>query len=116
MVFPSGPVRAHGLERPFDSRQLASWVVFGLFIVAFFVLYSPVHTGAAGITMSCLYALMMLATLCTAWRAMHIDPSDRGALAKRMGNAAPIETTPERKNFCYHCEAYVNQRSKHCRR
>eukprot|EP00324_Dicrateria_rotunda_P009838 CAMPEP_0206178270 /NCGR_PEP_ID=MMETSP1474-20131121/63738_1 /ASSEMBLY_ACC=CAM_ASM_001110 /TAXON_ID=97495 /ORGANISM="Imantonia sp., Strain RCC918" /LENGTH=66 /DNA_ID=CAMNT_0053590645 /DNA_START=18 /DNA_END=215 /DNA_ORIENTATION=+ len=28
----------------------------------------------------------------------------------------PTDAVAEKKNYCYHCEAYVNRRSKHCRR
>jgi len=110
-------VRNHGFERPLDSRQVASWVVFAVFMAFFFVLYAVVHTGAVGITLTVLYALTAVAGAFSGWRAMRIDPSDEGALAKRSG-VVPVAppSSAERKNYCYHCEAYVNVRSKHCRR
>eukprot|EP00966_Prymnesium_polylepis_P190867 4423359-Prymnesium_polylepis.1 len=111
-------VRNHGFERPLDSRQVASWVAFGFFVISFFVLYTPVHTDAVGIVLTCLYAVCAVLVYYTAWRAMRTDPSDLGSLAKRTGAPMlqPASAAAERKNYCYHCEAYVNQRSKHCRR
>ena len=110
-------VRSHGFESPLDTRQVSSWFAFGLFLVSFFVLWTPIHTGAGGVTLTCLYAVSAVATIFTGWKAMRIDPSDQGALAKRTGTTilTPAAAS-ERKNYCYHCEAYVNQRSKHCRR
>ena len=111
-------VRKHGFEPPLDSRQVVSWFAFGAFLIFFFVLYTPVHTDAVGITLTCTYAICAVSTFYTAWQAMHIDPSDEGALAKRTGVmvVTPAAAAAEPKNYCYHCEAYVNRRSKHCRR
>ena len=113
----AGKSRRHGFESPLDTRQVASWFAYGLFLAAFFILYTPVHTDAAGVVLTSLYALFAVSTFCTAAQAMRVDPSDQGSLAKRTGTAvlAPAAAT-ERKNYCYHCEAYVNLRSKHCRR
>lgn len=117
MVMVGMGVRNHGFERPLDSRQVSSWITFSLFLAAFFVLYSIVHTDTVGIALTCLYSVCTVATIYTGWRAMYTDPSDRSALDKRTGKMTAIpESAAERKFFCHRCEAYVNQRSKHCKR
>ena len=113
-------VRKHGFERPFDTYQVISWVVFGLYVVAFATLYVPLHySDAEGVALICLYVLLAIATFVSAERTMHIDPSDVCVVIKRKAEAAhvpPPPLPPGATNFCYLCESNVRKRSKHCRR
>ena len=111
-------VRQHGFQRPFAVHQIASWVFYALFLATFFVLYSPVYVDTLGFVWSGLYTVLALATCGFAVLAMLADPTDPGVLAKRSGQAAlsAASAVAEKKNYCYHCESYVNRRSKHCRR
>tara|TARA_B100000524_G_C23618059_1_gene358677 strand:- start:598 stop:726 length:129 start_codon:yes stop_codon:yes gene_type:complete len=41
MAFVADGRRRHGLERPFDPHQVGAWVVFGIVLILFYVLYPP---------------------------------------------------------------------------
>jgi len=111
-------IRTHGFERPFDVHQAASWYVMGSFAIIFFVLYSPIEVGPAGITVDCLYGLFIALTVFFGVMSMSIDPSDDGAIKARNSTASmPAEPPPPNAtNHCGLCDAYVLKRSKHCRR
>jgi hypothetical protein len=110
-------MRLHGFERPYDSHQVASWVAYVYLLACFFVLYTPLHTDALGVALSCVYALAAAWIAVVAYRCTKMDPSDPGVLAKRTGaaNVAAGAAAGSAQNFCVFCEAHVNQRSKHCR-
>ena len=112
-------VRTHGFERPLDPHQVGSWIAFGLFAVAFFVIYTPVHTDAAGIVCSALYVILGLATILSGLWVMRTDPADPGLVAKLAAERTGTDFPPvsaEAVNYCYLCEVNVRKRSKHCRR
>ena len=74
-------VRIHGFQWPLDPHQVSAWVGFGLFAVAFFTLYTPLHTNAGSVIATVIYANTVAATIVTAVCAMHSDPSDPGLVA-----------------------------------
>ena len=92
---------------------------FGLFAVAYFVLYAPIYTDAAGIACTVLYALTVAATVLSGYKCMRTDPADPNVLAKHaavLAGLPPPRPLGGAVNYCYLCEAHVNKRSKHCRR
>ncbi|KOO30467.1 dhhc zinc finger [Chrysochromulina tobinii] len=119
MVTPPD-VRSHGFERPLDAHQLSSWYFLALVVVSFFVLYTPVEVGAEGITVDCIYAILVCTTFYAGVMSMGIDPSDDGALKARKAAAAGLPDAepppPDATNHCGLCDAFVLKRSKHCRR
>ena len=110
-------MREHGFERPYDPHQVASWVAYVFLLACFYVLYTPLHTDAVGIALSCVYTLTAAWIAVVAYRCTKTDPSDPGVIAKRSGvaNVAAGASAGSAQNFCVFCEAHVNQRSKHCR-
>jgi len=108
-------VRLHGFQRPFDTHQVASWFVMGLYVVAFFTFYTPMEIGPTGITLDCLCAALAGLTVYAGAQSMSIDPADDGFHKAR--SATSLEPPPEKPICrCSLCEAYVQKRSKHCRR
>lgn len=97
--------RVNGFERPFDTHQVASWVVFALLIASFFVLYTPMHSNVVGLVLTAAYGVLAITVIWSAAKCMKVDPKDRGVAAD---GAA--------QHWCYYCEKQVNDRSKHCRR
>ena len=111
-----GISRRSGFELPLDLHQVGSWVVLVLIVTSFYTLYTPLHhQNAPSIALSCVYGVLVVATLVTGTECMRTDPADPGVLAKRAGveDAAAADGP---RNFCYLCEASVQKRSKHCRR
>lgn len=108
-------MRTHGFESPLDPHQFASFIAFGFLLACFYLLYTPLHTDAVGIALSCMYTVVAAMIAVTTYGCTKMDPSDPGVIAKRNGVAiAAVEGVAQ--NFCVFCEAHVNQRSKHCRR
>ena len=112
-------VRIHGFESPLDPHQVASWVLFGLFAIAYGTLYAPLYHDGGGITVTVFYCVFVVCTIYFGYWSMAIDPSDAGVIAKRAAERAgtvPPPAAPEAVNYCVLCEAHVCKRSKHCRR
>eukprot|EP00322_Chrysochromulina_rotalis_P019157 CAMPEP_0115865298 /NCGR_PEP_ID=MMETSP0287-20121206/19649_1 /TAXON_ID=412157 /ORGANISM="Chrysochromulina rotalis, Strain UIO044" /LENGTH=384 /DNA_ID=CAMNT_0003319805 /DNA_START=73 /DNA_END=1227 /DNA_ORIENTATION=+ len=89
-----------------------------LFVTVYFTLFAPIEVGPAGIAMDCLYVILMGLTVYNGVQSMRIDPSDDGAIDRRLSKGAGTIPQPPQgaTNYCSLCEAYVQKRSKHCRR
>ncbi|EOD40405.1 hypothetical protein EMIHUDRAFT_428789 [Emiliania huxleyi CCMP1516] len=108
--------RQHGLQRPFDSHQVGSWVLIGCFLGLFYGLYLPLHLNtAAGIALIALYSASAGSALVFGFLTTHTDAADPAVIAKRVG--PPTVSGPGAGiNYCYLCEVGVAKRTRHCRR
>jgi len=108
--------RQHGLQRPFDSHQVGSWVLIGCFLGLFYGLYLPLHLDtAAGIALIALYSASAVSALVFGFLTTHTDAADPAVIAKRVG--PPTVSGPGAGiNYCYLCEVGVAKRTRHCRR
>lgn len=114
--------RVHGFQAPYDSHQIGSWVVFGIFGIAHGVLYVPLRTDAAGIALTCLWGLMAIGTIAFNILAVSTDPSDpwlkakHSAAAQDPAAAAALAAANTNTHYCRMCDVKVHSTSKHCRR
>jgi palmitoyltransferase len=111
-------VRRHGLERPLDTHQVASWGVLLFFFAFFYSFYVPVHRDSVGIALTVLYSVSAVLATFFGLKTTGTDPADPNARAKREARRPtdPVPTPRAADNYCYLCEASVARRSKHCRR
>eukprot|EP00742_Colponemidia_sp_Colp-10_P007195 GILJ01007732.1.p1 GENE.GILJ01007732.1~~GILJ01007732.1.p1 ORF type:complete len:495 (-),score=64.66 GILJ01007732.1:461-1945(-) len=107
--------RTNGLQKPFHSLQVVTWIVFGINVVTFYIFYIPACTLAAQIALGVVYLILLALTLVTGVRVTSTDPIDRLVLEER---AHPPEHSPIENgslHFCYLCKTHVGKQSKHCR-
>eukprot|EP00743_Colponemidia_sp_Colp-15_P008551 GILK01009306.1.p1 GENE.GILK01009306.1~~GILK01009306.1.p1 ORF type:complete len:494 (-),score=42.34 GILK01009306.1:28-1509(-) len=107
--------RTNGLQKPFHSLQVVTWIVFGFNVVTFYIFYIPACTLPAQIALGVTYFTLLALTLVTGVKVTTTDPIDPLVLEER---ANPPEHSPienESLHFCYLCKTHVGRQSKHCR-
>jgi len=119
----------NGLTSPPHVFQVASWVLFALFLAGFYCLplpYAPFEGRLAG---GLVFALAALATAAAAASATSINPADEcifvedgaadaAGAAGAAGAGAHVRSRSRELRpghlFCYRCECQVKETSKHC--
>lgn len=123
---PGEFIRRNGFTQPFQIYQVASWVLFALDIVMFYLVVVPAVSVPVKAVFGILFGVSAIVLFVTACRCTSADPIDPLAFASGPW-AAPVEgETPEERQerietepaeatrSCTVCGG-VRERSKHCR-
>ncbi len=104
--------RKSGFEQPFDTLQIATWIIFPFILVHYFsFLYFLIWSAlAAKVILTIIFCCSAVATLYFAYKTCSIDPADDVLCHQSVAN--PNETE---QIYCYLCEVNVDSSSKHCR-
>ena len=120
-------MRNHGFERPYNTMQVATWILLPLLVIQFLIFASPVLPLAASIIVTVLFVgLACLAAHC-AYRTCMTNPID-DKLARHLRNkekegeddddvenggndAAAADPT----KYCWVCQTNVHEQSMHCK-
>lgn len=130
------PMKAHGCERPFNSLQIASWVSFMVFFLAYFLIQLPALDESSKVCIfdyllyflqigftavfltSCLAVVVLdlIATFSVPTDPMVLKERLFLALHKKFDAQAEIKDLKEGEQllFCYLCKAHCLEPSKHC--
>eukprot|EP00762_Andalucia_godoyi_P004758 ANDGO_03556.mRNA.1 putative protein S-acyltransferase 22 len=158
MTVEQQPVRQHGFQKPFDSLQLLSWFLFGLFALHFALTVSVALASGSSVVMCTVYGVLFAVCIGTDITCAIMDPADPNVKRyvyprRRVGkkyrssqisqdpesveNDVPYDSHNTRTGnestedgqatsrvdnrdlsqmlYCYLCDSYVLQGSKHCR-
>ena len=106
--------RVNGFERPFDTLQLLSWIMFSFMVFSFFLVVMPLEEDRSRlIAITVVYALLLLAVVLLAARTSALNPVDRTIDEKLQ--ATPRDVPTGDLLYCTYCKCKVHKRSKHCR-
>jgi len=129
-------MRNHGFERPYNTMQVATWILLPLLLAQFLIFASPVLPLAAAIPVTVLFVgLGCLAAHC-AYRTCMTDPID-DKLARHLrkegeGENKDVENGGGANNddgdddddsnnaddptkYCWVCQTTVHEQSMHCK-
>lgn len=118
---PEEFIRRNGFSRPLQLYQIASWVLFALNILLFYVVVVPAVSVSMAATTGTLFALSAAALGVFAYRCTVCDPVDPLAFSEAnpfQGNEsteeAAVGTDIHASMSCNVCGG-VQEKSKHCR-
>ncbi|XP_026191037.1 probable palmitoyltransferase ZDHHC1 [Cyclospora cayetanensis] len=123
---PGEFIRRHGFSRPLQAYQVASWAVFGLDILAFYLVVVPAVSVALKAVFGVLFGVSALALFCLAYFCTRADPIDplafmSGPWVPHVEGETPeerqirVETEPAAATRTCNICGGVQERSKHCR-
>ena len=118
------PYKRNGFSTPHHPLQIASWVVFPVFVAGFYALaLPPIPSEAARWTLGIVHGLLAVVVGRLAHHVTGVDPVDANVCPAQRAKDAAARTDPrdgidwrdERYVYCYRCEHRVFADSKHCR-
>nr|CCA20013.1 palmitoyltransferase putative [Albugo laibachii Nc14]CCA23269.1 palmitoyltransferase putative [Albugo laibachii Nc14] len=106
-------MRKNGWQTPHHGLQVATWIVFPILIVAFFLLCSPLLDKYVRFIVTVSYGIAATIVIAAVWRCTSCDPSDTNAISSLhpVGNVQ----IDQNRIFCNVCMQYVHRQSRHCR-
>ena len=124
-------MRNHGFERPYNTMQVATWVLLPLLILHFLIFASPVLPLAASIPVTVLFVGLGCVAAYYAYLTCMTDPIDDKLvrhLKKQMGeggdHGGDVENGDNSNNddggddptkYCWVCQTNVHAQSMHCK-
>lgn len=104
--------RRNGFEQPFDTLQIATWIIFPFILVHYFsFLYFLIWSAlAAKIVLTVIFCIAVICTMYFAYMTCSVDPADDVLCRTAVAN-----TNEKEQIYCYLCEVNVDSSSKHCR-
>lgn len=113
--------RVNGFQMPWDTHQMASWVVFGMLLMGHLALYVPLHTDAIGIALTAVWGVFAIGVVFSCSKCCGINPCDpacteQQATADDPVAAAALSRQTTNTHYCRMCAIAVHSSSKHCRR
>uniref|UniRef100_A0A7S4KCH1 Palmitoyltransferase n=1 Tax=Odontella aurita TaxID=265563 RepID=A0A7S4KCH1_9STRA len=121
-------MRENGLQRPFNSMQIGTWVLLPTLLLQFLLFVSPVLPLAASIPCTLLFFLCAFVASYFAYLTCKTNPIDE-RLARHLrrqeeaknGGGAKDEAPPENEDesdetkFCWICQCSVCDHAMHCK-
>ena len=123
-------MRNHGFEKPYNTMQVATWILLPVLIAHFLLFASPVLPLAASIPVTILFVGLGCLAAYYAYRTCMTDPIDDKLachLKKQMGeggNGEDVENGNGNSNddngadptkYCWVCQTNVHEQSMHCK-
>lgn len=122
-------MRNHGFEKPYNTMQVATWILLPLLIAHFLIFASPVLPLAASIPVTVLFVGLGCLAAYYAYRTCMTDPIDDKLachLKKQMGEGdnGDVENGNGNGNddndddptkYCWVCQTNVHEQSMHCK-
>lgn len=110
---PSGnPRRVNGLQRPFVTAQVSTWVLLPLLILQFCIFASPLLLTYVAIPVTIVFIGLGAFAAYSGYQTMKIDPSDPRLLGD--DHQDEIDNSEPTKH-CWLCDLQVNEKSMHCK-
>jgi hypothetical protein len=118
------PRRAHGLQPPYNSMQVSTWVFLPTLVLEFLFFVSPILPLEASIPCTILFCGLAAASAYLGIRAMGTDPADPRLDAAVNSPDADGTRTPcdartwdpnEPTKQCWICDIQVGEKSMHCK-
>ena len=115
--------RSHGFERPYSGEQVATWVLFPLVIVQFFVLLMPQlrNEGDLFVALPIFFGVVAALACVGVYKTCSIDACDPNLLLNEheaSSHAARDEEQgcedEDHYRHCYKCQRDVHKKSLHC--
>lgn len=105
--------RRNGFEQPFDTLQIATWIIFPFILVHYFsFLYFLIWSAlAAKVVLTVIFCLAVICTAYFAYMTCSVDPADDVLCSATVA----ANTNEKEQIYCYLCEVNVDSSSKHCR-
>lgn len=125
-------MRNHGFEKPYNTMQVATWILLPVLIAHFLLFASPVLPLAASVPVTILFVGLGCLAAYYAYRTCMTDPIDDKLachLKKQMGegdNGEDVENGNGNSNddndndadptkYCWVCQTNVHAQSMHCK-
>ena len=123
-------MRKHGFEKPYNTMQVATWILLPVLIAHLLLFASPVLPHAASIPVTILFVGLSCLAAYYAYRTCMTDPIDDKLachLKKQMGeedNGEDAENGNGNNNddnnadptkYCWVCQTNVHKQSMHCK-
>eukprot|EP00440_Ansanella_granifera_P037995 gb/GFBE01041226.1/.p1 GENE.gb/GFBE01041226.1/~~gb/GFBE01041226.1/.p1 ORF type:complete len:451 (+),score=96.52 gb/GFBE01041226.1/:1-1353(+) len=106
-------MRINGFKSPLHPLQVVSWVVFGLDVVAYLIIFMPmIETLAAKVAVAISFVLSVVVLVTATFIATSRNPVDPFVLREESEfKDEELDELP----YCGLCNSPVQARSKHCR-
>lgn len=108
--------RSHGFSRPWDSLQVISWGLIGLFLSLFFTFNGLFLRPPLGYALCIVYGALATMTLILNSLTTRSNAADPMISNKLSEHDMYCQAIPTNLTLCQLCHAYVNKSSKHCGR
>jgi hypothetical protein len=116
-IFPGSIIlqkyRRTSFDSPLHPYQIATWIIFPLILVHFFVFLLPLLWDCVGLVASItsLFCLASVSTLAFAYITCTIDPVDNALVCRDAHQPMPVL---QETSYCWICDLEVDRSAKHC--